>query len=1299
MKLRSIVLGILLSFVSISCGGNKESITPSDWLNYYVLQDRSNKVTIAGRAMKGRIKEGTIKIVPLDQSGKCDRKNPKVLATTSTDDKGNYSVSYDRIGQPICVFVVPSENVSSKMYDEFSKTDLDWSGDSFLVSVMNEPSIQKRKQSGLSITPLTRFAAGRLEALVGNVSSDSNNLNSLVSKSNKEIASRFGIRRTSLFSKITENVFSKTESTSTANDDFPEISEVEIDFDNPNDKNAVAQKAILGGLSVIANQTRGQSNVSTSNVEGVIDTFSRYVSSGRNDGRDKDGNILTIPGSDVPLGNNAITSVISTAINTYIQSGGAEEIGVSATQITSTITLQDKLPDAVVNTIGDITPPEVLSFSPANDATNILPNASITVTFNEPIDTSITSINTQATNGTCRGTIQVSADDFKNCIGLTINSLANPAIVLTPTSSLQGSSTYKVRVTTGLVDKAINPIALTTSRGFTTVDLTQPVVLDVNSLNANAAYQSGASINVRVTYAIPVIVTGTPRIRLNTTPIMYANYISGSGTTTLDFSYIVGNTDNSLDLDYASTTALELNGATITNSNGLANAFLTLPTPGANGSLGANRNIVIDNSFPVVNFASLTSSGNESVLTPSIAVNLSKSYFQTVTVNYSVTGGTATASADFTLASGTLTFPAGTTTQSIPLSIINDSLDELDETILITLTSPTKATIGTIPTHTYTIADDDTAPTVSFGTTSSTNSEATTAVNIPVTLSAVSGQAVTVGYAVTSGTATGSGIDFTLASGTLTFPAGTTTQNISLTVTNDTTFEGTETLTITLASPTASSLGTNVSHTYSITDDDTSPSVQFSTTSTSNSEATLSASIPVTLSNPSALPVMVDYSVTGGTATSGTDFTLSAGTLTFPAGTTTQNISLSVTNDALTESSETILLTLANNTNSTIGTNVSHTYTITDDDVPAVAFSATTSSGSEATTSVSIPVTLTASSTQTITVDYSVTGGSATGSGTDFTLAAGTLSFAPSVTSQNISLTITNDSLSEATETIVITLTNPTNSNLGTNVSHTYSITDDDAVPTVGFDTTTGSGSEATTTVTIPVSLSTASGQAVTVGYSVTGGTATLGTDFTATSGTLTFPAGTTSLNITLPITNDTTFEGSETVILTLASPTASTIGANLTHTYTITDDDTAPTVQFTTTTSSASENAGTMTVTADLSTVSGLNTTIAFTINGSSTATGGTDYTISASPLNIPAGTTTGTITITLTNDALHENNETIVIDMGTPTNATVSGNTTHTATITNDDAMPTISFTAGASASVGEGAGNYVLNKTALR
>ena len=131
-------------------------------------------------------------------------------------------------------------------------------------------------------------------------------------------------------------------------------------------------------------------------------------------------------------------------------------------------------------------------------------------------------------------------------------------------------------------------------------------------------------------------------------------------------------------------------------------------------------------------------------------------------------------------------------------------------------------------------------------------------------------------------------------------------------------------------------------------------------------------------------------------------------------------------------------------------------------------------------------------------------------------MAAGTLSFAPSVTSQNISLTITNDSLSEATETIVITLTNPTNSNLGTNVSHTYSITDDDAVPTVGFDTTTGSGSEATTTVTIPVSLSTASGQAVTVDYSVTGGTATSGTDFTATSGTLTFPAGTTSQNITM---------------------------------------------------------------------------------------------------------------------------------------------------------------------------------------
>ena len=131
-------------------------------------------------------------------------------------------------------------------------------------------------------------------------------------------------------------------------------------------------------------------------------------------------------------------------------------------------------------------------------------------------------------------------------------------------------------------------------------------------------------------------------------------------------------------------------------------------------------------------------------------------------------------------------FAPGQTSKSIPLTIIDDSTIESDETIQVTLTNPTSAVLGTNTVHTYTIQDNDIpAVTVQFQAAASSGSEATTAVNIPVTLSASSSQTITVNYAVTGGTATGGGTDYTLAAGQLTFNSGTTTQNIPVTINND----------------------------------------------------------------------------------------------------------------------------------------------------------------------------------------------------------------------------------------------------------------------------------------------------------------------------------------------------------------------------------------------------------------------------------------------------------------------------------------------------------------------------------
>ena len=118
-----------------------------------------------------------------------------------------------------------------------------------------------------------------------------------------------------------------------------------------------------------------------------------------------------------------------------------------------------------------------------------------------------------------------------------------------------------------------------------------------------------------------------------------------------------------------------------------------------------------------------------------------------------------------------------------------------------------------------------------------------------------------------------------------------------------------------------------------------------------------------------------------------------------------------------------------------------------------------------------------------MTVDYAVTG-TATGSGTDYTLANGTLTISAGSTSGTITIAgIVNDSLDEANETVIVTLSNPSNASLGSDSVHTYTITDNDSTPVVDFNTTSSSGAESTSSKALTVDLSAASAQNVTVDY------------------------------------------------------------------------------------------------------------------------------------------------------------------------------------------------------------------------
>ena len=133
-----------------------------------------------------------------------------------------------------------------------------------------------------------------------------------------------------------------------------------------------------------------------------------------------------------------------------------------------------------------------------------------------------------------------------------------------------------------------------------TIDRTVPTVTNVTSSAANGSYTVGAVIPVQVVFSEPVTVTGTPQLTLETgASDAVVTYSSGSGTSTLTFNYTVAAGHTSADLDYTSTTALALNGGTIRDA-AANNAVLTLAAPGAAGSLGANKNIVIDTGAPTV---------------------------------------------------------------------------------------------------------------------------------------------------------------------------------------------------------------------------------------------------------------------------------------------------------------------------------------------------------------------------------------------------------------------------------------------------------------------------------------------------------------------------------------------------------------------------------------------------------------------------------------------------------------------------------------------------------------------------
>jgi large repetitive protein len=402
------------------------------------------------------------------------------------------------------------------------------------------------------------------------------------------------------------------------------------------------------------------------------------------------------------------------------------------------------------------------------------------------------------------------------------------------------------------------------------------------------------------------------------------------------------------------------------------------------------------------------------------------------------------------------------------------------------------------------------------------------------------GAAPTVHYATADGSAA-AGADYTASSGTASLSNGSCKcASISVPILGDTMTEGTETFAVNLSSPVNATIG-DAQGVGTIYDNEGPPS--FVVTDVAGPEASGTLSFSVFLTNANGSPVSIDYATADGTAIAGSDYTATSGTLPFTPGQTSKLVAVTITDNALAEDDETFTLNLSNATGGIAIAEPTGTATIQNDDAdPLVSVAAASvSEGDLGTTTLTLPVTLSGPSGHEIDVDYATSDGTAA-AGSDYTATSGTLLFAAGETAKEVHVTVSGDFQDEGNETLTVTLSAPFNADLGT-ASATGTITNDDAGPKLAVtDAVATEGKTGTTAMTFTVATTPISLSDITVDYATADGTATAGTDYAATSGTLTIPAGQLTGTITVNVNGDATWEPNETIGLTLSNPAGAKI-------------------------------------------------------------------------------------------------------------------------------------------------------------
>jgi len=506
-------------------------------------------------------------------------------------------------------------------------------------------------------------------------------------------------------------------------------------------------------------------------------------------------------------------------------------------------------------------------------------------------------------------------------------------------------------------------------------------------------------------------------------------------------------------------------------TNGLA--FRTGPTEGSSSTTENYIYLIRTSLVPsnetipaTLKLGSPTFSINENGGNATITVYRSGNNSVAASVSYATAAGTATAGSDYTETSGTLNFAAGELSKSFTIPIVDDSLYEGDETVNLTLSNASGATLEPPSTAVLTIIENEDKPSLSINDVSVTETNVgTTNADFTVRLTNPTTQIVTVDYITSDGTANAAN-DYVASSGRVTIQPGNSTATISVPVYGDTNIEQAETFNVILSNAVNVSSISDAQGLATILNDDTVPDLMISQsvapspvqvgsnlnyvlTIVNNGPSTAEA-VSMQDNLPSAI-IFVSCSATGSGVCSGSGQNRSVVYARLaPGESSVVNITATVKGSVSNGTLITNTATIGSVSGDADASNNSATSFVNAVKVPKLQFSVANYSVAEGAGLATILVNRSDDTSGTATVDYYTSNGTAN-QRTDYTIASGTLSFASGESSKTFDVLITDNAFVDGSRTVNLALSHPTGNGvvLGTQSTAVLTISDNDsAAPT-----------------------------------------------------------------------------------------------------------------------------------------------------------------------------------------------------------------------------------------------------------